>query len=39
MTLYERCGACSGSGVVEDRGRLRYCPHCDGQGERPVTVG
>lgn len=36
MVLYERCGSCRGTGVVEDRDELRYCPYCDGEGQRRV---
>lgn len=39
MTLYERCPTCGGNGVLETDEELRYCPNCDGQGDRPVTVG
>lgn len=38
MAVYERCGTCDGSGIVEDHERLRYCPNCDGQGDRPVSA-
>lgn len=35
---YRPCDACRGTGLVEMPDGKRYCPICDGQGDRPVEA-